>query len=77
MAYCNQAVYSFSLQFDAGKPVCSTGFYSFSTQFQEVYPDAVTLPQHFRNSGYVAHSMGKVFHIGHGNTDDASWAFPI
>ena len=60
-----------------GSRSSSTGFYSFGTQFREVYPDAVTLPQHFRNSGYVAHSMGKVFHIGHGNTnDDASWSVP-
>ena len=74
MAYCNQAVCMASrYNLMLGSRSSSTGFYSFGTQFREVYPDAVTLPQHFRNSGYVAHSMGKVFHIGHGNTnDDAS-----
>ena len=78
MAYCNQAVCMASrYNLMLGSRSSSTGFYSFGTQFREVYPDAVTLPQHFRNSGYVAHSMGKVFHIGHGNTnDDASWSVP-
>tara|TARA_Y100000588_G_scaffold200746_1_gene214417 strand:- start:1562 stop:3070 length:1509 start_codon:yes stop_codon:yes gene_type:complete len=77
-AYCNQAVCMASrYNLLLGSRSTSTGFYSFGTQFREVYPDAVTLPQHFINNGYVAHSMGKVFHIGHGNTnDDASWSVP-
>jgi iduronate 2-sulfatase len=78
MAYCNQSVCMASrYNLMLGSRSTSTGFYSFGTQFREVYPDAVTLPQHFMNHGYVAHSMGKVFHIGHGNTnDDASWSVP-
>ncbi|MBT5902372.1 MAG: sulfatase [Opitutaceae bacterium] len=77
-AYCNQAVCMASrYNLMLGSRSTSTGFYSFGTQFREVYPDAVTLPQHFINHGYVAHSMGKVYHIGHGNTnDDASWSVP-
>lgn len=77
-AYCNQAVCMASrYNLMLGSRSTSTGFYNFGTQFREVYPDAVTLPQHFMNHGYVAHSMGKVFHIGHGNTnDDASWSVP-
>lgn len=78
MAYCNQSVCMASrYNLMLGSRSTSTGFYSFGTQFREIYPDAVTLPQHFMNYGYVAHSMGKVFHIGHGNTnDDASWSVP-
>jgi iduronate 2-sulfatase len=78
LAYCNQAVCMASrYNLLLGSRSTSTGFYSFGTEFREVYPDAVTLPQHFRNNGYVAHSMGKVFHIGHGNTNDnASWSVP-
>jgi len=78
MAYCNQSVCMASrYNLMLGSRSSSTGFYSFGTQFRDVYPDAVTLPQHFINNGYVAHSMGKVFHIGHGNTnDDASWSVP-
>lgn len=77
-AYCNQSVCMASrYNLMLGSRSTSTGFYNFGTQFREVYPDAVTLPQHFMNNGYVAHSMGKVFHIGHGNTgDDASWSVP-
>jgi len=77
-AYCNQAVCMASrYNLMLGSRSTSTGFYSFGTEFREVYPDAITLPQHFINNGYVAHSMGKVFHIGHGNTnDDASWSVP-
>jgi iduronate 2-sulfatase len=33
-------------------------------------PDAVTLPQHFARHGYRTESLGKVFHIGHGNHGD-------
>ena len=78
MAYCNQSVCMASrYNLLIGSRSTSTGFYSFGTQFRDVYPDAITLPQHFVNHGYVSHSIGKVFHIGHGNTnDDASWTVP-
>lgn len=78
LAYCNQAVCMASrYNLLLGSRSTSTGFYNFGTQFREVYPDAITLPQHFMNSGYHAESMGKVFHIGHGNdNDDASWSVP-
>ena len=78
MAYCNQSVCMASrYNLMLGSRSSSSGFYSFGSQFRDVYPDAVTLPQHFMNNGYVTHSMGKVFHIGHGNTnDEASWSVP-
>ena len=77
-AYCNQAVCMASrYNLLLGSRSTSTGFYSFGTQFRDVYSDAVTLPQHFINNGYHAESMGKVFHIGHGNdNDEASWSIP-
>jgi len=34
-------------------------------------PDAVTMPQYFARHGYRTESLGKVFHIGHGNHGDA------
>ncbi len=76
LAYCNQAVCMASrYNLLLGSRSTSTGFYNFGTQFREIYPDAVTLPQHFMNAGYHAEAMGKVFHIGHGNdNDDASWS---
>ncbi|MBK1879762.1 sulfatase [Pelagicoccus mobilis] len=78
LAYCNQSVCMASrYNLLLGSRSTSTGFYRFGTQFREVYPDAVTLPQHFMNNGYHVESMGKVFHIGHGNTnDEASWSIP-
>jgi iduronate 2-sulfatase len=77
-AFANQAVCMASrYNLMLGARSTSTGFYNFGSQFRDVYPDAVTLPQHFKNAGYHAESMGKVYHIGHGNEDDAaSWSVP-
>lgn len=77
-AYCNQAVCASSrYNLLLGARSTSSGLYNFGKEFREVYPEAVTLPQYFMNHGYHAESMGKVFHIGHGNTnDDASWSIP-
>ena len=77
-AYCNQAVCMASrYNLMLGSRSTSTGIYSFGTEFRDLYPDAVTLPQYFMQAGYHVESMGKVFHIGHGNTnDDASWSIP-
>lgn len=75
-AYANQAVcvasrYNLML----GSRSTSTGLYKFGDDFREVYPKAVTLPQHFKNHGYISQSMGKVYHVGHGNyNDEASWS---
>lgn len=78
LAYCNQAVCMASrYNLMLGSRSTSTGIYNFGTEFRQLYPNAVTLPQHFMNAGYHAEAMGKVFHIGHGNTnDEASWSVP-
>ena len=77
-AYSNQAVCGPSrYNLLMGARSTSTGLYDFGREFRHVYPNAVTLPQHFMNAGYHTESMGKVFHIGHGNTnDEASWSIP-
>ncbi len=77
-AYCNQAVCMASrYNLLLGSRSTSTGLFHFGKEFRDVYPKAVTLPQYFMNAGYHVESMGKVFHIGHGNTnDDASWSIP-
>lgn len=76
LAYTNQAVCAPSrYNLMLGSRSTSTGLYNFGKQMRDVYPDAVTLPQYFQKAGYHAESMGKVFHIGHGNTnDDDSWS---
>jgi len=78
LAYSNQAVCMASrYNLMLGTRSTSSGIYNFGTQFRELYPEAVTLPQHFIKAGYQAESMGKVFHIGHGNdNDEASWSVP-
>ena len=75
MAYANQAVCMPSrVNLMLGSRSTSTGVYNFGTDFRELYPNAVTLPQQFMNAGYTTESIGKVYHVGHGNVDDkASW----
>lgn len=78
LAYCNQAVCApsrFTLML--GSHSTSTGLYGLGSPLRKVLPDAVTLPQHFARHGYRTESLGKVFHIGHGNQGDpASFSIP-
>ena len=72
MAYCNQAVCApsrFTLML--GSHSTSTGLYGLGSQLRQVFPDAVTMPQYFSKHGYRTESLGKVFHIGHGNLGDS------
>jgi iduronate 2-sulfatase len=72
LAYCNQAVCApsrFTLML--GSHSTSTGLYGLGSHLRKKWPDAVTMPQHFaKHGGYVTQSIGKVFHIGHGNEGD-------
>ena len=71
MAYCNQAVCApsrFTLML--GSHSTSTGLYGLGSQLRQVVPNAVTMPQYFSQHGYRTESLGKVFHIGHGNQGD-------
>ena len=71
LAYCNQAVCApsrFTLML--GSHSTSTGLYGLGSQLRQIVPDAVTMPQYFANHGYRTESLGKVFHIGHGNYGD-------
>ncbi len=78
-AYCNQAVCMASrYNLLTGARSTSTGLYNFGSEFRDIYPDAITLPQYFMNAGYHTEAIGKVFHVGHGNTDDkVSWSIPL
>lgn len=71
LAYCNQAVCApsrFTLML--GSHSTSTGLYGLGSSLRDVIPDAVTMPQYFVRHGYRTESLGKVFHIGHGNLGD-------
>lgn len=78
-AYCNQAVCAPSRNnLLVGSRSTSIGVYSLGYHFRRAVPDAITLPQHFKNNGYHAAGVGKVFHIGHGNINDVhSWSVPF
>ncbi len=51
----------------------TTGVYDNNHVFRTALPDAVTLPQHFRNHGYRTEGGGKLFHHGRGFNDPRSW----
>jgi len=78
-AYCNQAVCAPSRNnLMLGARSTSTGLYSLGVNFRHAVPHAITLPQYFKQHGYHSAGIGKVFHIGHGNTnDEASWSVPF
>ncbi len=76
LAYCNQAVCApsrFNLML--GSLSTSSGLYGLWDSLRATHPDAVTLPQHFKkHGGHTTVSIGKVYHVGHGNKgDDASF----
>jgi iduronate 2-sulfatase len=77
-AFCNQAVCAPSRNaLMTGLRPTTLGIYDLETFFRKAAPDAVTLAQHFCRHGYRAEALGKIFHVGHGNHDDAvSWSVP-
>ena len=79
MAYCNQAVCAPSRNnLLLGSRSTSIGVYSLGQHFRTAVPDAVTMPQFFKQQGYHSAGIGKVFHIGHGNINDVhSWSVPF
>lgn len=79
MAYCNQAVCAPSRNnLLVGSRSTSLGVYSLGYHFRRAWPKAVTMPQYFKQHGYHAAGVGKVFHIGHGNINDVhSWSVPF
>lgn len=77
-AYCNQAVCSPSRNsLMTGLRPQTIGVYDLGTHFRLAAPDVVTFSQHFIKHGYHAAGLGKIYHVGHGNTDDKlSWSVP-
>ena len=74
-AYCQQAVCSPSRSsLLTGRRPDTTKVYDLVTHFRKALPDVVTLPQHFKNNGYYAHGVGKIYHGGY--NDEPSWSVP-
>jgi iduronate 2-sulfatase len=78
-AYCNQAVCAPSRNsLLTGVRPTTLGIYDLGTNFRIASSNAVTLPQYFMRHGYRTEALGKIFHVGHGNHDDAaSWSVPL
>ena len=77
-AYCQQAVCNPSrVAVLTGLRPESSGVLDLPTHFRDKVPDAVSLPQHFRENGYVTRRFGKIYHTSHGNRDDALAWSPI
>lgn len=72
-AYCQQAVCSPSrTSLLTGRRPDTTKVYNLEDHFRQTLPNVVTLPQHFKNNGYFAQSIGKIFHGG--LDDPKSWS---
>ncbi len=62
-AYCQQAVCNPSrTSFLTGMRPESIGVLGNHTHFRTQHPDVTTLPQHFKNHGYHAAAIGKIYH---------------
>ena len=62
-AYCQQAVCNPSrTSLMTGLRPDSSGVTGNHIHFRSVHPDVVTLPQHFKNHGYHAAAIGKIYH---------------
>ncbi|MEM8955210.1 MAG: sulfatase [Verrucomicrobiota bacterium] len=80
-AYCQYPVCNPSRSsFMTGLYPESTGILSNAGHFRENIPEVVTMPEHFRNHGYFAARVGKIYHyavptdIGNdGGDDPQSW----
>jgi iduronate 2-sulfatase len=77
-AYCNQAVCGPARNaLITGLRPDTIGIYNNEINFRKAVPEAVTMPQAFKKAGYRTSGLGKILHVGGGNTDDkASWSIP-
>jgi len=74
-AYCQQAVCSPSrTSLLTGCRPDTTKVYDLVLHFRKTIPDVVTLPQHFKNNGYHAQGLSKIYHGGLDDKD--SWSVP-
>jgi iduronate 2-sulfatase len=78
-AYCNQAVCGPSrTSILTGRLPDNTHVWHNRNLFRDTLPDLVTLPEYFKNHGYHAQSLGKVFsgNAREAEQDPQSWSLP-
>lgn len=78
-AYCQQAVCNPSrASIMTGRRIDSLRVWNLQTHFRDTTPSAVTLPEHFKNSGYFTQNVGKIFHNWRQQIqgDPQSWSVP-
>lgn len=74
-AYCQQALSGPTrASLLTGLRPNDTGVTELNTWMRAKNPDIMTLPQIFRNSGYLTRSVGKVFHGAKNSLDSLSWS---
>ncbi len=74
-SYVQQALCSSSrISMLSGRYPATTQIFEIGRPLRATMPDITTVPQHFKNNGYVCRSFGKVYHVG--IDDDASWTVP-
>ncbi len=74
-AYCQQAVCGPSrASLMTGLRPDSIRVWDLQTHFRTHRPDAVTLSQHFKNHGYHAECIGKIYHDPRSHRDKPSWS---
>jgi len=74
-AYCQEALCAPSRSsLMTGRRPDTIKVCNLEARFRDTMPDVVTLPQHFKQQGYHAVSIGKVYHAG--QNDQASWSEP-
>ncbi|MEW4487508.1 sulfatase [Thalassoglobus sp. JC818] len=76
-AYCQQAVCNPSrASLMSGLRPDTISVYDLRTDFRTAQPDAVTIPQRFKNNGYFTRCIGKMFHNMGDLDDEPSWSVP-
>ena len=78
-AYCQQAVCNPSRQsLLSGRRPDSLRVWGNQqgSHFRQTAPDVVPLPEHFKQNGYFAQAIGKIYHGFEGMSDPPSWSVP-
>ena len=76
-AYCQYPLCSPSrTSYLTGLRPDTTGVTNNRAFFRETVPNAVTLPQHFKENGYHSQSVGRIFHLPDFQDDENSWSVP-